>query len=101
MEMLLGGNRLIRIFAKHEPYADGHLAEVTSAMLKLGAPAIEVVEWRGDYFAIEGSHRLAAAHHLGLAPTLIVSVPDLVEPDAEKFWEQVKETLPHYSWVLP
>jgi hypothetical protein len=98
--MKLGNKTLIRIYAKHEPYADGHLAEVTQAMLALGAPCIEVVEWRSDYFAVEGSHRLAAAHHLGLAPDLIVSTPDLLEPEAELFWEQVKKTLPHYSWLV-
>jgi hypothetical protein len=96
----LGEQTLIRIFAKHEPYTDGHLGEVLEQMKKLGAPTIEVVEWRGDYFAVEGSHRLAAAHELGLAPTLIVSVPDLLEPEAEAFWEQVKQALPHYSWLL-
>jgi hypothetical protein len=99
--MRLGDNTLIRIYAKHEPYTDGHLGEVTEAMRALGSPRIEVVEWRGDYFAVEGSHRLAAAHHLGVVPSLIVSVPDLIEPETEQFWEQVKQSLPHYSWLLP
>ena len=94
-----GDKELIRVFAKHEPYTDGHLGEVLDAMQKLGAPTIEVVEWRGDYFAIEGSHRLAVAHHLGIVPLLIVLVPDHIDPETEAFWERAKTTLPHYSWL--
>lgn len=46
----------------------------------LGAPKIAVVDC-GDYYqALEGSHRLAAAHRLGLVPTLIVCAQtDLID----------------------
>jgi hypothetical protein len=41
-------------------------------MRAMGAPTIEVIDC-GDYFmALEGSHRLAAAHQLGLEPELVV-----------------------------
>ena len=97
--MRLGDNELIRVFAKHEPYNNGHLGEVVTEMKKMGTPRITVVEWRGDYFAIEGSHRLAAAHYLELVPDLNIIEPDYISPQDESFWEQVKKTLPHYSWL--
>jgi hypothetical protein len=95
----LGDCELVRIFAKHEPYTDGHLGKVTAEMQEMGAPTIKVVEWRGDFYAVEGSHRLAAAHHLGLVPVLVVSVPDHVDQSDEEFWERVRTTLPHYAWL--
>jgi hypothetical protein len=96
---ILGEQELVRVFAKHEPYADGHLGDVTNEMRRRGAPTINVIEWRGEFYATEGSHRLAAAHHLGLFPALIVSTPDHIEPGDEDFWERVKTTLPHYAWL--
>jgi len=59
------------VYAIHAPET-GKLAQVTAQMENLGAPTIEVVDC-GDYMqALEGSHRLAAAHALGLMPHLIV-----------------------------
>jgi hypothetical protein len=97
----LGDRELVRVFAKHEPYTDGHLGKVVAEMKERGAPIINVVEWRGDYYATEGSHRLAAAYHLELMPVLIVCVPDNIDQDDEAFWQKVKGTLPHYSWLRP
>lgn len=52
------------------------LAEVIEEMQILGAPTIKVVDC-GDYMmALEGSHRLAAAHALGLEPKLIIFEQD-------------------------
>ena len=45
-----------------------HLAAVTAEMETLGAPTIRVVDCGDHYIALEGSHRLAAAHALGLEP---------------------------------
>lgn len=46
----------------------GHLAEVKAQMLTLGAPTIRAI-WDGEiYWAVEGSHRLVAAHELALEP---------------------------------
>lgn len=41
-------------------------------MRKLGPPTIEVVDCGAAYAALEGSHRLAAAELLGVAPRLVV-----------------------------
>lgn len=57
------------VYAIHAPDAD-KLGEVTNEMLTLGAPVIRVVDCGDYYMALEGSHRLAAAHALGLMPTL-------------------------------
>lgn len=97
----LGALRLLRVFAKHEPYTDGHLGKVTAEMRQKGPPTINVVDWRGDLYAFEGSHRLAAAHHLGLIPVLVPHYPDRVDPADEAYWEGVRGTLPHYSWLIP
>ena len=63
------------IYAIHAP-TPNRLAVVTAEMQTMGAPTIEVVDC-GDYYqALEGSHRLAAAHSLGLTPTLVVREQD-------------------------
>lgn len=55
---------------------DTKLAEVAAQMLVMGRPTIEVVDC-GDYYqALEGSHRLAAAKALGIAPDLIIHDQD-------------------------
>jgi hypothetical protein len=63
------------IYAIHAPRAD-HLADVIATMRQSGAPTIEVVDCGDHYMALEGSHRLAAAHHLGLEPELIIREQD-------------------------
>ena len=40
------------------------------------APTIEVVDCGDYYMALEGSHRLAAAHALGLSPVLTIREQD-------------------------
>lgn len=97
----LGDLELVRVFAKHEPYTNGHLGKVAAEMKERGAPIIHVVEWRGDYYATEGSHRLAAAYDLELTPVLIISAPDSIDPADEEFWVRVRSTLPHYAWLRP
>lgn len=101
MALRLGEKTLVRVFAKHEPYYDtGHLGVVVEQMKELGPPTINVVEWRGDYFATEGSHRLYAAHMLGLMPELVVSDPERHDSSDEEFLEIVKTRLPHYAWLV-
>lgn len=59
------------IYAIHAPQPE-RLVEVEADMRRLGQPTIQVVD-RGDYYmALEGSHRLAAAHSLGIEPMLEV-----------------------------
>lgn len=59
-----------------------HLAVVTEEMRVLGPPTLRAL-WTGDHWlAIEGSHRLAAAHKLGLAPIIKeVTSEEVVEHD--------------------
>ncbi len=68
---------MIDVYAKHPPYEDGHLGEVVADMQRLGAPTIRVIWYDGKLMALEGSHRLAACHHLGLTPLLLIEEPDL------------------------
>ena len=93
--ILLDGKVIVRVWAKHDP-EPGHLRDVIEDMLTLGPPTVRCVEWRGEYYAIEGSHRLRAAFELGLAPTLVVLQPDRLTGDDEAFWEGLK--LSHYAW---
>lgn len=55
---------------------EDHLAHVKAEMLRLGPPTIEVVECGDHYVALEGSHRLAAAHALDVSPILVVHAHD-------------------------
>lgn len=59
------------IYAIHAPTED-HLEEVKAEMLQLGRPSIRVVDCGDYYMALEGSHRVAAAHALGIEPILVV-----------------------------
>lgn len=69
------------IYAINRPDAD-HLNAVTDEMLTLGAPTIRVVDCGDYYMALEGSHRLAAAHALGLVPELVILEQDEeIEPE--------------------
>lgn len=63
------------IYAIHAPQP-AHLEAVKAEMQRLGAPRIEVVDCGDHYFALEGSHRLAAAAALGLSPELVVREQD-------------------------
>ena len=63
----------MRVILLHEHYDDGHLAQVIEEMRSLGAPRIRAawVECYGAWVALEGCHRLRAAHALGLSPELV------------------------------
>lgn len=63
------------IYAIHKTDAE-KLASVTDEMRSLGAPTIRVVDCSDYYMALEGSHRLAAAHNLGLVPDLVIYEQD-------------------------
>ena len=63
---------VIRVVAPNDPIPS-HLTKVVKKMTKLGAPVIRIVHVDGDeYWAVEGSHRLAAAAMLGLTPMLVL-----------------------------
>ena len=83
------------VYAKHLPYSDDHLARVIADMRRLGAPSLRCVRYRGHVIAIEGSHRLAAAHHLGLVPLLRLLPPDSSNSSSEldAFWDRALSSL--------
>jgi hypothetical protein len=69
------------IFACNKTDTD-RLAGVVDAMRKLGAPRIRAIRCAGLLFAVEGSHRLAAASKLGLSPQIeVVADLDLEWPE--------------------
>ncbi|HEX5321482.1 MAG TPA: hypothetical protein VFW46_20160 [Stellaceae bacterium] len=59
------------IYTIHAP-TDDHLEEVKTEMTTLGRPSIRVVDCGDYYMALEGSHRVAAAHALGVEPELVI-----------------------------
>lgn len=59
------------LFAPHDP-TRSHLRRVVKEMRRRGAPYLYAY-WRkkdGAWYALEGSHRIAAAKQLGLVPML-------------------------------
>lgn len=85
------------VYAKHAPYLNGHLEIVNDDMNNAGTPTIRVIEQDGDYYALEGSHRLYLAHQKGLIPKLVVLKPELGE-DLDVFWTRVSPNLPRYEF---
>lgn len=84
------------IYAKHEAY-DHRIGKITAEMRILGAPTLRAVEFEGNLFALEGSHRLAAADYLGLDPVIVV---ECAESDAglDEFWRKAVARLPRYEF---
>lgn len=85
-----------RIYAKHDPYTNGHLGDVARDMDHAGAPTVRVVAYAGELYALEASHRLFLAHERGLIPKVIELEPDT--PGCEAFFERVRGTLPAYDF---
>lgn len=57
----------------HRHYSPGHLVEVAHEMRRRGAPVLRAHcdSVTGMWFSREGTHRLRAAHLLGLTPVLV------------------------------
>ena len=71
------------LYAPHAPIRK-RLAEVVREMIRLGPPTLRAVRDSDVYFAIESSHRIAAAHRLGMTPIIKeVSMADRVRHDFE------------------
>lgn len=87
-----------RVFAKHLPYEDGHLGEVSNDMDVYGAPTIRVMKVNNDYYALEGSHRLAVAHYRGEIPKLVIEIEDK-DSLPDHHWLSVAKTLPLYEFT--
>ena len=84
------------IYAKHEPYTNGHLGKVVEEMKLTGPPTIRCVEFDDCLFAIEGSHRLASAYLLDLIPKIVVLRKEVGDLGAH--WRKVAKTLPKYEF---
>jgi hypothetical protein len=73
------------------------LEAIKSEMLTLGAPSVRCVEAGGEWYAIEGTHRLAAACELGLVPEIVEvteeSGPQTVDLDGD-------EDERDYQWIV-
>jgi len=63
------------VYTIHAPDAK-RLVEVKTQMQTLGTPTIRVVNCGDYYMALEGCHRVAAAHELGLTPKFVVYAQD-------------------------
>jgi hypothetical protein len=65
-------HQAMKVALLHRHYNEGHLASVTEEMRTLGVPTIKAVwmeTWQ-MWVAMEGCHRLRAAHALGLTPVI-------------------------------
>jgi hypothetical protein len=60
----------MNIILPHAHFDESHLAEVKNEMLRLGAPTVKAIDCGDFLVALEGSHRLLAAHDLGLTPII-------------------------------
>jgi hypothetical protein len=88
----------ITIYSKHLPYTDGHLARIVDEMQYTGAPTLRVSKFRDKLFALEGSHRLAACHALGLEPKLVILEHDC-DDTLDEFYDKVSRALPAYEFT--
>jgi hypothetical protein len=92
-----GSAAVTTVRAKHFPYEDGHLGQVVADMKLHGAPTLRVVKFQGDLYALEGSHRLAAAAYLGVIPKVVIEQTEVNSlPDGH--WEKVGGGLPEYEF---
>ena len=90
------------IYTPNAAYA-GHLEEVIALMETMGSPTIRA-KWAGDcYYAIEGSHRVAAAAKLGI-PVIIVEVDNDDEISNHDFSDlqnvaTVRDIMEYCDWM--
>lgn len=86
----------------HAPDPD-HLEDVRERMAELGPPRIHAYYDTEIYWALEGSHRVAAAHDLGLRPELVLMDPeDEIEHDFEDVpGRTVADLLDYLSGGMP
>jgi hypothetical protein len=78
-------------------YTNGHLGKVVTEMQQVGPPTLRVMDHGGNLCATEGSHRLAAAHQLGIVPKLVIEVSD-ADGGLVSHWDAVVPTLPTYDF---
>jgi hypothetical protein len=90
-----GKDPMTTIILPHNHFDPAHLATVRAEMLTRGAPTIKAVwvERAGEWAALEGAHRLRAAHGLGLVPVIdevewsdTITTTDVVPGSYEDCW---------------
>jgi hypothetical protein len=81
------------------------LEAIKAEMVKLGVPSIRAI-WDGEiYWAIEGTHRLAAAEALGIIPEIIEvdasdDLPaDLIEETSCETGADLIDTFIRFGWM--
>lgn len=55
------------------------------------------MRFEGELFAIEGSHRIAAAYHLGIIPKVVIEEVECSD-ETDKFWRDIRAVLPQYTF---
>ena len=88
---------MTRVYAKHPPYPDGHLAMVAAEMDLAGAPTLPAVYFRDNIVALAGSHRLYQAWFRGIPPRLVF-LPCEADSELDAFFERALETAPWYEF---
>jgi hypothetical protein len=91
------------LYAPHAPNRK-RLAAVVDEMVRLGPPTIRAVRDGDVYFAIEGSHRIAAADRLGMTPIIEeVAMTDRVRHDFDDIGDRntVAEIVSYLSGEHP
>ena len=69
-------------------------------MIANGAPTIRAIDLGDDeYAAVEGSHRVAIAHELGLIPEIqIIDLEDEIEHDVEDVPSKIAQDVYDYAY---
>jgi len=75
----------MEIYSIREPDLD-KLVEIMAKMEELGGPVIKVVGIGSRYLALEGSHRLPAAHAFGFKPVPIILAREELIDVSEYDW---------------
>jgi hypothetical protein len=93
------------LFALHAPAAL-HLQDVIKYMRKTGPPALHAYWRRNAWWALEGSHRIAAAHKLCVTPQIIpVGLRSTIIHDTIDVYDRkVSSLLTYYDkhdWWVP
>lgn len=62
----------MKLIVAHDHYDEAHLDAVTEEMKSLGAPTIKAIYLPAydAWMALEGCHRIRAAHALGIEPVI-------------------------------
>ena len=83
---------MTQIALLHKHYDQEHLETVKSEMVEMGAPTVRAIwsEMYGMWLAVEGCHRLRAAHALGITPVIVdISEEEKATIQVDEYDEEV------------